>query len=90
MFETLTRVYEHKAAHPAGSLMLRAVETEDVGGLTVVPVLKGQQSVFGAEIFGIDWDEPISTEMVQQVVFVASSNDFVSTDGISVARQAAR
>ncbi|KAG9677795.1 putative alpha-ketoglutarate-dependent 2,4-dichlorophenoxyacetate dioxygenase, partial [Aureobasidium melanogenum] len=68
MFETLTRVYEHKAAHSAAVLKLRGVEIDTVGGLSVVPVLTSQQSVFGAEIFGVNWDEPISTEIVQQLV----------------------
>lgn len=70
MFETLTRVYKHKAAHSAAVLKLRGAEIDSVGGLSVVPVLTSQQSVFGAEIFGVNWDERIPTEMVQQVMLI--------------------
>jgi len=67
MFESLTRVYENKAALGAGSIKLRGEEIEHVNGLLIVPVLVSEASVFGAEVFGIDWKKPVPDEVVKQV-----------------------
>jgi hypothetical protein len=64
MFESLTRVYENKAA---GSVRLRGEEVENVDCLTIVPVMRSKTSVFGAEVSGINWGEPVPEEVVKQV-----------------------
>jgi hypothetical protein len=67
MFESLTRVYENKTALDPGSMRLRGEKVENVDNLLVVPVLVSEASVFGAEVFGINWKEPISKAVVKQV-----------------------
>jgi hypothetical protein len=64
MFESLTRVYENKAA---GSIRLRGDEVETVDRLSIVPVMRSTTSVFGAEVSGINWGEPVPEEVVKQV-----------------------
>ncbi|THY89062.1 putative alpha-ketoglutarate-dependent 2,4-dichlorophenoxyacetate dioxygenase [Aureobasidium pullulans] len=68
MFESLTRVYLNTAALEPGSLRLRGEDIEMIGGLTVVPILVAGGSVFGAEVFGVDWKKPISSDVVEQLV----------------------
>lgn len=67
IFESITRVYENKADLDPGSIRLRGEEVENVDGLMIAPVLVSEASVFGAEVFGINWKEPISKEVVKQV-----------------------
>ncbi|KAI4735799.1 putative alpha-ketoglutarate-dependent 2,4-dichlorophenoxyacetate dioxygenase [Aureobasidium sp. EXF-12298] len=68
MFESLTRVYENKTALDPGSIRLRGEKVENIEGLLIVPVLISEASVFGAEVFGINWKEPIPTEVVKQLI----------------------
>jgi alpha-ketoglutarate-dependent 2,4-dichlorophenoxyacetate dioxygenase len=37
------------------------------GSLIVTPVLQFEQSVFGAEVSGVDWSKPVPSETVTQV-----------------------
>ena len=37
------------------------------GSLTVIPVLQSEDSVFGAEVSGVDWENPVPAETVAQV-----------------------
>lgn len=38
------------------------------GGLTIQPILQTGTSSFGAEIHGVDWSQPVSDEIVQQLI----------------------
>jgi hypothetical protein len=67
MFESLTRVYENKAAFAPEIIRLRGEKIEGIDGLSIVPVLVSEGSVFGAEVYGINWKNPISDEVVKQV-----------------------
>lgn len=46
-----------------------AVEPIQRGTLTIRPVFESGGSSFGAEIYGVDWSKPISSEIVAQVGF---------------------
>lgn len=35
--------------------------------LTVIPILQSEYSVFGAEVSGVDWRNPVQAETVAQV-----------------------
>lgn len=37
------------------------------GSLTVLPILQSKNSVFGAEVSGVDWKNPVPAETVSQV-----------------------
>ena len=67
MLESLTRVYENKTARGPVSVRLRGADVEHIDGLLIVPVLVSEASVFGAEVFGIDWKEPVHDGVVKQV-----------------------
>lgn len=94
MFDSLTRVYENKAALDPGSLRLRVEKVENIGGLLVVPVLVSEASVFGAEVFGINWKEPVSEEVVKQVTMSIKTKQakilINSTTAHPIARQIRR
>jgi hypothetical protein len=64
MFESLTRVYENKAAGP---IRLRGEEFQVTEDLSISPVLNSKASVFGAEVSGVDWKKPVSEGVVKQV-----------------------
>lgn len=38
------------------------------GNLKIMPILQSEDSVFGAEVSGVDWENPIPEETVEQVV----------------------
>ncbi|KAI5253478.1 putative alpha-ketoglutarate-dependent 2,4-dichlorophenoxyacetate dioxygenase [Aureobasidium subglaciale] len=66
MLETVTRVYDKKAS--TGILKLRAENVKRVGDLVVLPVLVSGRSAFGAEVFGVDWNDPIPEGVVKQLI----------------------
>lgn len=56
------------ARDEAPVLQLRgASEAVRHGPLTAVPIMTSGDSVFGAEVSGIDWASPVPPEIVQQV-----------------------
>ncbi|KAI0144705.1 putative alpha-ketoglutarate-dependent 2,4-dichlorophenoxyacetate dioxygenase [Pestalotiopsis sp. NC0098] len=65
----LTRVYENTCpATGSGILRLRGAAQVQDGDLIVKPILVSEGSVFGAEISGIDWSQPLSKDRVQQLI----------------------
>ena len=48
------------------------------GTLTVLPVLQSEDSVFGAEVSGVDWDNPVPAETVAQVKSVVQRVECIS------------
>lgn len=83
MFETLTRVYDNVAPPTQSVLRLRGApdtEVPSTGGLTVTPVMVNGDSVFGAEVSGIDWSKPVPEETVQEVNMNASAGFIVNWD----------
>lgn len=74
----LTRVYENTCpATGSGILRLRGAAQVQDGDLIVKPILVSEGSVFGAEISGIDWSQPLSKDRVQQVrsITIAARTD---------------
>lgn len=74
----LTRVYENTCpATSSGTLRLRGAAQVQDGDLIVKPILVSEGSVFGAEISGIDWSQPLSKDRVQQVrsITIAARTD---------------
>ncbi|KAJ5627700.1 hypothetical protein N7490_009928 [Penicillium lividum] len=59
------RVYEKTCPPRAGTDTHDAIQE---GTLTIKPVLRSQNSSFGAEIYGIDWSKPVPLEIVAQLV----------------------
>lgn len=90
MFESLTRVYENKASLSAGSIKIRGGKVEHVDDLLIVPVLVSEASVFGAEVFGIDWKTPITDEKVKQVRNSIKTRQRTGLTHLTPAHQAAR
>lgn len=75
---TLTRTYPNtwpKAVDAsdspsAGTLRLRATGSVSYteGTLKITPVIEREDGdVFGAEVSGVDWEQPVSPEITQQV-----------------------
>lgn len=47
-------------------------EALNQGTLMIMPVLQSKNSAFGAEISGVDWENPIPEETVEQVRDIGS------------------
>ena len=56
------RTYENTAPPQPGNR-----KSIQHGNLSVMPILQSGDSVFGAEVLGIDWASPVSMETVAQV-----------------------
>lgn len=56
------RIYKNTA--PPGSQTQKPVQ---YGNLTVIPILESENSAFGAEVSGVDWENPVPAETVAQV-----------------------
>lgn len=67
MLESITRVYENVSPPTASVLRLRGAPDVLEGSLSVTPVCINEDSVFGAEISGVDWSKPVPDEIVEQV-----------------------
>ena len=72
MANTLTTTYPSTAS--VGVLSLRGQEAQSYRDdtLTVTPIMVSNDSVFGAEIAGIVWDEILPPEQIKQVSLVRS------------------
>ncbi|QGA17439.1 hypothetical protein EYB26_005110 [Talaromyces marneffei] len=57
------RIYKNTA--PPGSQTQKPVQ---YGNLTVIPILESENSAFGAEVSGVDWENPVPAETVAQLV----------------------
>lgn len=67
---TWPRAVETADSPSVGSLRLRANGSVSYteGTLKITPVIEREDGdVFGAEVSGVDWDQPISPEITQQV-----------------------
>jgi len=87
MFESLTRVYENKAA---GSIRLRGEDIEHLDGLSIVPILITKSSVFGAEVSGVDWKKPVPEKVVKQVRMPIKTKQATRLTNSTTARQFAK
>lgn len=70
MSATLTTTYgtTSPARPDTDILRLRGTpESIQAGSLTITPVIDHSNSAVGAEVSGVDWDRPISSEIVKQV-----------------------
>lgn len=67
MLKSITRVYSNTSPP---TLQLRGASPEplDCDGLSVTPVIDAGNSVFGAEVSGVDWSQPVPAETVQKVL----------------------
>jgi hypothetical protein len=70
MSATLTTVYENtwppRGQVSSGAKAMPGPIRE--GSLIVTPIMAHDDSVFGAEVSGVDWSRPISQEMANQVI----------------------
>ncbi|KAF4633767.1 hypothetical protein G7Y89_g4355 [Cudoniella acicularis] len=70
MLSTLATAYENTC--PPAVLRLRggnaALESIQDGTLLIKPVMVSHNSVFGAEVFGVDWSRPVAPEIVKQLI----------------------
>ncbi|KAJ5263751.1 hypothetical protein N7478_011356 [Penicillium angulare] len=57
------RQYEHTCPPRTG-----CADVIQEGSLSIKPVFQSEDSSFGAEVFGVDWSEPISDTIVAQLI----------------------
>lgn len=63
----VTRYETTSPVRPAVLKLRGAPQPLQYGSLRVTPIMESSQSVFGAEVERVDWQQPISEETVQQV-----------------------
>ena len=76
MIQSLPRTYENVFPPSNQQTLKGRVGTHQPiqeGHITITPVLHDEQSCFGAEIEGVDWSQPLSTEEVEKVSRVYDS-----------------
>lgn len=83
MSATLTTTYETTCPARSDTDILRLKGTPEsiqAGSLTIIPVIVQNISAFGAEVSGVDWDRPISSEIVKQVRYLCSTKNKNNAD----------
>lgn len=75
------RTYENTS--PPQSQKQKSIQ---YGKLTVIPVLQSEDSVFGAEVSGVVWDNPVPAETVAQVKSVVQRVKCISDASYSLSR----